>query len=145
MATVIQTQTPISYGSSGGPLINRWGRIIGLISNSRGDPGFNFAIAAHPLGEPPTGVRRRREGARVCATYFCGVNCLGQHPSVGVRENAVVADDPCSVLFDDVGNVFLVEPEPYIKRADKLIGYQPWRPRRGYPHRNLMGGRWRLF
>ncbi len=50
VATVIQTQTPISYGSSGGPLINQSGRLVGVISNLLvGPAGFNFAISAHEL------------------------------------------------------------------------------------------------
>lgn len=50
LATVIQTQTFISYGSSGGPLINRNGKLVGIISNSLvGRAGFNFAIAVHEL------------------------------------------------------------------------------------------------
>ncbi len=47
-ATVIQTQTAVSFGSSGGPLINRNGKLVGIIS-SKGDPGFNFAISVHEL------------------------------------------------------------------------------------------------
>jgi S1-C subfamily serine protease len=50
VATVLQTQTPISFGSSGGPLINRSGRIVGIISNTLVDrAGFNFAIAVHDV------------------------------------------------------------------------------------------------
>lgn len=50
VATVLQTQTPISYGSSGGPLLNRDGKLVGIVSNSlRDDAGFNFAIAVQEL------------------------------------------------------------------------------------------------
>lgn len=50
VATVLQTQTPISVGSSGGPLINRSGRIVGIISNTLVDrAGFNFAVAVHDV------------------------------------------------------------------------------------------------
>lgn len=49
-ATVLQTQTAISYGSSGGPLINSKGNLVGIISNmTPGQAGFNFAISAHEL------------------------------------------------------------------------------------------------
>ncbi len=50
IATVLQTQTPVSYGSSGGPLINRLGHLVGVISNGiPAQPGFYFAISAHEL------------------------------------------------------------------------------------------------
>jgi len=50
LATVIQTQTPVSFGSSGGPLINRFGKVVGIVSNALADrAGFNFAISVHDL------------------------------------------------------------------------------------------------
>lgn len=49
-ATVIQTQAAVSYGSSGGPLISRNGRMVGIIqSGFVNRPGFNFAISVHEL------------------------------------------------------------------------------------------------
>jgi len=49
-ATIVQTQTAISHGSSGGPLINKDGNLVGLISTMiTGQAGFNFAIAVHEL------------------------------------------------------------------------------------------------
>lgn len=50
IATTIQTQTAVSFGSSGGPLINRNGKLVGIISSGYPDkPGFNFAISAHEI------------------------------------------------------------------------------------------------
>lgn len=49
-ANVIQTQTPITTGNSGGPLFTTKGNILGL--NAFGDPDFqslNFAIAADEI------------------------------------------------------------------------------------------------
>ncbi len=43
-ATVIQTQTPINFGSSGGPLLSDDGRIVGV--NTFIKTGLNFAVAA---------------------------------------------------------------------------------------------------
>lgn len=43
-ATLIQTQTVISFGSSGGPLFDENGRLIGILASTVG-PGLNFAIA----------------------------------------------------------------------------------------------------
>jgi S1-C subfamily serine protease len=49
-ATVVQTQTAISHGSSGGPLINKEGKLVGMISSMIiGPAGFNFAIAVQEL------------------------------------------------------------------------------------------------
>jgi len=43
-ATLIQTQAVISLGSSGGPLFDYDGHLIGIIVSTKG-PGLNFAIA----------------------------------------------------------------------------------------------------
>jgi S1-C subfamily serine protease len=43
-ATMIQTQTVVSFGSSGAPLFDGNGRLIGVVVSSAG-PGLNFAIA----------------------------------------------------------------------------------------------------
>lgn len=43
-ATLIQTQTVISFGSSGAPLFDTEGRLIGILTSTVG-PGLNFAIA----------------------------------------------------------------------------------------------------
>lgn len=45
-ATVIQTQTPINPGSSGGPLLDEHGRLIGVNTFINADsPGLNYAVA----------------------------------------------------------------------------------------------------
>ena len=48
-ATIVQTQTAIDHGSSGGPLINKEGKLVGLVSSMSTQAGFNFAIAVHEL------------------------------------------------------------------------------------------------
>lgn len=47
-ATLIQTQTVISFGSSGAPLFNTNGRLIGILVSTVG-PGLNFAIAINEV------------------------------------------------------------------------------------------------
>lgn len=44
-ATVIQTQTPISPGNSGGPLFNGAGKIIGINTYAAEGQNLNFAVA----------------------------------------------------------------------------------------------------
>jgi S1-C subfamily serine protease len=47
-ATVIQTQTPTVSGSSGGPLLNDEGQIVGIImAGAVAAQGFNFAVSVH--------------------------------------------------------------------------------------------------
>ena len=64
VATVIQTQTPISPGNSGGPLLTEDGKIVGV--NSFVIPGaenLNFAVAAKEirffLANPNNGMQAR--------------------------------------------------------------------------------------
>ena len=47
-ATIIQTQTPISFGSSGGPLFDQQGRLVGLNTWGRA-AGLNFAVAVNEV------------------------------------------------------------------------------------------------
>lgn len=49
-ATVIQTQTTVGHGSSGGPLFNSKGELIGVIAGGKA-PGLNFAIAVDEVRE----------------------------------------------------------------------------------------------
>lgn len=50
-ATIIQTQTVVSYGSSGGPLINRDGRLVGIVESMSERPGLNIAISVQDLND----------------------------------------------------------------------------------------------
>ena len=44
-ATLIQTQTPISPGNSGGPLFNEKGKLVGINTLKAGGENLNFAVA----------------------------------------------------------------------------------------------------
>ncbi len=44
-ADIIQTQTPINFGNSGGPLLSNNGKLVGVNSMGREGEGLNFAIA----------------------------------------------------------------------------------------------------
>ncbi len=47
---VLQFTAPISRGSSGGAMVNRWGEVIGIVSETRDDgQNLNFAIPVNTL------------------------------------------------------------------------------------------------
>ena len=50
-ATVIQTQTPISPGNSGGPLFNEFGKIVGINTWGADGQNLNFAVAVNHAKE----------------------------------------------------------------------------------------------
>jgi S1-C subfamily serine protease len=58
---VIQTDAAINPGNSGGPLLDARGRVIGVISQGRGD-GLAFAVPVDALERLLDGVTRRRDG-----------------------------------------------------------------------------------
>jgi S1-C subfamily serine protease len=51
-ATVIQTNAALNPGSSGGPLLNKDGQVVGVVAWGRQDgPGLNFAISLGHIEE----------------------------------------------------------------------------------------------
>ena len=51
-ATVIQTQTPISQGNSGGPLFNNDGKLVGINTMIFGEgQNLNFSVAVDEVKE----------------------------------------------------------------------------------------------
>jgi S1-C subfamily serine protease len=58
-ATLIQTQTVISFGSSGGPLFDDNGRLIGILVITKG-PGLNFAIAVDEVEQFSVAAMEKR-------------------------------------------------------------------------------------
>lgn len=84
-ASVIQTQTPISPGNSGGPLIDGGGRMVGVNtfgSASAQAQGLNYAVAVseveHFLSTSGTRLAQRASDAKPKAA----ANCPGDKPRV---------------------------------------------------------------
>jgi len=57
-ATVIQTQTPMHPGSSGGALFDGGGRVVGITSGQQ-DPTLNLAIAVSEVRDWVQSLARR--------------------------------------------------------------------------------------
>jgi S1-C subfamily serine protease len=50
-ATLIQTQTPISPGNSGGPLFSEDGKLVGINTSKSGGENLNFAVSVEHVKE----------------------------------------------------------------------------------------------
>jgi len=85
-ATVIQTQTPIHLGSSGGPLLNKAGRLIGVNTFLRpNSPGLNYAVAVDTVksfleGRSP----RQASPPSTSATQPPKLNCPELYDTAGL-------------------------------------------------------------
>ena len=55
-ADVVQTQTPISTGNSGGPLFNRQGKLVGINTMVTGGQNLNFAVSTREFEHLAAGL-----------------------------------------------------------------------------------------
>jgi serine protease Do len=75
---VVQTTAPISPGSSGGPLLDSYGRVVGVVRFLVGGQNLNFAIAASEIKpflstkHEPRRVFRGRDASREWGSDFNG-------------------------------------------------------------------------
>lgn len=70
-ATLIQTQTPLSLGSSGAPLFDATGKVIGITSGGKSDAqNLNFAIAVNEIQDfiSKRPVLQKSEGRKLEST-----------------------------------------------------------------------------
>lgn len=100
-ASVIQTQTPISPGNSGGPLIDANGRMIGVNSfgfSGNNAQGLNFAVAVNEV-EDFLQAKGNRLAQRAQAEAPAAENCPGDEPKV-LRKYRNSANDHTFVDLD---------------------------------------------
>jgi S1-C subfamily serine protease len=65
-AKVIQTQTPINPGSSGGPLLSDQGSLIGINSFQISGQGLNYAVAVDEIQK----LLKRKESRKISSTQL---------------------------------------------------------------------------
>lgn len=80
IATVIQTQTPVNPGNSGGPLLDDSGRVIGINSFRSQGQGLNYAVASDVVQ-----AFLRRKGSRELSTRQASpkLQCPESYDTVG--------------------------------------------------------------
>jgi S1-C subfamily serine protease len=99
-ATVIQTQTPLNPGNSGGPLVSDEGKIVGVNSFIFKDAeGLNFAVAAkeirYLLDNPGNGVATLNP-CKQAKTIFEGRN---QKNTAFIRKISLQCDDTADITM----------------------------------------------
>jgi len=98
---LIQTDTPITYGNSGGPLLNMYGQVIGVTERGEAESetevqGFNFAI-------PSNTVQRVVPGLIVHHTY--------QQPWLGIHVVDITSDIAKDLRLNNTKGVIVVSVE----------------------------------
>lgn len=104
-ATVIQTQTPINPGSSGGPLLDDRLRVIGINTFTHDGEGLHFAIAAEEVVAFLARAEDRR-AERDGPPAGCVETALREWPSETPKGVTRLMDDDC----DGKGDYELVVP-----------------------------------
>ncbi|MBX3413645.1 MAG: trypsin-like peptidase domain-containing protein [Pirellulales bacterium] len=125
--TLIQTDAKLNLGTSGGPLLNLQGEMIGLITSEAAISGFEQAAGyAIPVDETFRWVVDKLKEGREAEYGFLGVQPANLSPELRLRGtllNSVVAGTPAyraGLRTDDV--VVAVNGEP-IDGVDQLMLY----------------------
>lgn len=104
-ATLIQTQTPISPGNSGGPLYSSNGDVVGINSFGNPDaPGLNFAVSASEFSSLIETVVESELYSQV-PQYWTRSEILDTGAALGLTyiEQAEQADGAMIIAFASVG------------------------------------------
>ena len=124
IATVIQTQTPLSPGSSGGPLLTEDGQIVGVNSFiTSGAEGLNFAIAAKEIRFFLVNPNNGMEAQNTCTEAKVLFEGRNNENTAFIRTISLQCDDKVDVaiIFPDNKHeaVFALV---YSRRQDKPDG-----------------------
>lgn len=101
-ATVVQTQTPINPGSSGGPLLNDQLQVVGINSFSDEGEGLNFAISGDDVNAFLTRKTDRlaARAAEPAKTAGCKIKVLETSRSKDDKSDEATVDGNCDGIAD---------------------------------------------
>lgn len=132
LVDVIQTDTPINRGNSGGPLFDSDGRVIGINSQIRSDSGVNEGVGfAVPINTAIRSMRQLIADGRVRYAWVGLVTqtltpAAARRLGLGVQRGAaiqrVVNGSPASKAgFKTGGGDVDVDGIPYAKNGDVIV------------------------
>jgi S1-C subfamily serine protease len=107
-AGLIQTDTAINHGNSGGPLVNAQGQVIGLNTlglASDGDQGLNFAIPINTAKQVAQTVMAKGNGAVVNSRSYLGVSVDSLSSSKGAVVSQVQPGTPADKAGVQAGDI----------------------------------------
>ncbi len=106
----IQTTAPISPGSSGGPLLNEMGEVIGVTTSSvSAAQNINFATAINEVKKVREGLGARTDIEKAVQAYLTGVLYMNKKEFANAEKSLVRATrlDPKNVdAWLDLGSVY---------------------------------------
>lgn len=111
---VIQTQTPISPGNSGGPLLTDDGRLIGVNSNSivyAGAQNLNFAVSVTDVRTFLSDLKTNVTARRIEAEPAKGMRCVEKILFQGRNEENSGYFKSSSTRCDDTADFLLLLPD----------------------------------
>jgi putative serine protease PepD len=135
----IQTDAAINPGNSGGPLLDSQGRVIGVISQSRGD-GLSFAVPVDTLRRITPELVRHGEVRRA----YLGVTASDPDSGSGALVAGTVAGGPARQAGLRAGDVIVtVDGRRVNGPAALTAAIEDQRPARRVPIEYRRGGRTR--
>ena len=115
---MIQTTAPISPGSSGGPLLNEMGEVIGVATSSVGAAqNINFATAINEVKKVRGGLGARTDTEKAVQAYLTGVLYINKKDYANAEKSLLTATrlDPKNVdAWLDLGSAYY-----YLRQRDK--------------------------
>jgi len=115
---LIQTTAPISPGSSGSPLLNEMGEVIGIATGSvTPAQNMNFAVAINDVKKLRGGPGVRTDNEKALQAYVAGVLYMNKKDYANAEKSLLTATrlDPNNVdAWLDLGSVYY-----YLRHRDK--------------------------